>query len=124
MHLTRRQVVLGAAAAGFGTARASAPAAAAARLRRIVPDAASARTIARAWLGSDPGAADRAMLEARLLDALALDRGGLAALGEAALRARASLRVRADFAAGRTVSLDGWILARTEVLLCTLSASR
>jgi hypothetical protein len=35
------------------------------------------------------------------------------------LRAR---RVRADFAAGRVVSLDGWVLSRTECRYCALHA--
>jgi hypothetical protein len=38
------------------------------------------------------------------------------------LRAAASRAVAADFAARDTVTVDGWVLARTEVELCVLAA--
>ncbi len=40
------------------------------------------------------------------------------------LRAHAAARIRADFAAGRTVTLGGWVLAQTEARLCAVSACR
>lgn len=123
MNLTRRFVVLGAAAAaGMGAAPTQGDAAE--RLARIIPHAASARTIGRAWLAAHPDEREVALLEARLLGALALERRGLAALDNAALRAHAVVRIRADFAAGRTVTLGGWVLARTEARLCAVSACR
>lgn len=45
----------------------------------------------------------------------AFDLAGLGDVGEA---------IRADFAAGRTVPLDGWVLSRTEAELCARVALR
>lgn len=45
-----------------------------------------------------------------------------AAPSPAALRRRLAAAVRADFAAGRTVRVGGWTLARTEAQLCLLVA--
>lgn len=39
----------------------------------------------------------------------------------AARRHRLEARVRAEFASGTTVQLDGWVLSRTEARLCALS---
>jgi hypothetical protein len=39
----------------------------------------------------------------------------------AALREAVAERVRNDFANGRVVTVDGWLLARTEVRLCALA---
>lgn len=37
-------------------------------------------------------------------------------------RAAAGARIRADFAAGRVLRLDGWVLSRTEAELCARAA--
>ena len=49
--------------------------------------------------------------------------GDLATLDPAVLRRRVDHRVRADFGAGRTVSVDGWVLSRTETRLYALIAA-
>jgi hypothetical protein len=46
--------------------------------------------------------------------------GNLATLDRATLRRRVDRRIRADFAAGRVVSVDGWVLSRTEARLYAL----
>jgi hypothetical protein len=48
--------------------------------------------------------------------------GWLEALGPAALRAELGARIRGDFAAGRLVRLDGWMLSATETRLMALAA--
>ena len=46
----------------------------------------------------------------------------LAASDPAAFRESVRARHREDFAAGRTVSLHGWVLSETEARLCALAA--
>ncbi len=50
-----------------------------------------------------------------LLSILELDAQSLATTPAPALRALLGANCRADFAAGRTVLVDGWLLSRTEV---------
>jgi len=89
------------------------------RLASLFSDLASARTLGRAVAAAQPcfappGAALRAC------------RPDVAACVEApsaGARPRELVRdaVRADFAAGRTVLVRGWLLARTEALLCVVA---
>ena len=61
----------------------------------------------------------------RLVAALVVEPDGagrLEALGPSALRAELADRIRADFIAGRTVRLDGWMLSATETRLMALAA--
>lgn len=46
--------------------------------------------------------------------------GGSAAMPQASLCARIAEQVRRDFAHGRTVTLNGWVLAATEARQCAL----
>jgi hypothetical protein len=82
----------------------------------------SAARIGRAYLRARP---DDASLE-RLMQALAGGWPGGAAqverLGTAQLRRRLQRRIRADFAAGRTVTVQGWVLAESEARLFGLAA--
>ena len=48
---------------------------------------------------------------------------GLAALDRAALRHRLDRRIRADFAAGRAVVINRWVLSETEARLYALIAA-
>jgi hypothetical protein len=77
--------------------------------------------VGREYLALAPGEAD-----ARDLTALIAARlpGGHRALARDTGRLRATVDrcVRADFAAGRVVTVDGWILAATEARLCALAA--
>jgi DNA-binding IclR family transcriptional regulator len=77
---------------------------------------ASARAIGRAYLAAVPAEADAA----RIAALLAL--GPASGASPAALRRRMAARLRADFAAGRTIVLDGWLLAESEARLCALVA--
>jgi hypothetical protein len=70
----------------------------------LLANRAAARAIGAAYLRAYPG------------DTLA-DARAAAGLP----RAQIALRVRADFAAGRVVMLDGWMLSATEVRLCALA---
>ena len=45
-----------------------------------------------------------------------------ARLDDAAARERMLVQVRADYAAGRTVILSGWVLSVSEARLCALAA--
>ena len=84
-------------------------------LAGIPADPKAARTIGSAYLAAEPGEADEAALVAGLF--------GEDGLGEAApgdLSERLRSLVRTDFAAGRTVVLGGWVLARSEARMCAL----
>jgi hypothetical protein len=74
----------------------------------------------RVVLASLPAPASRATLLAAILDVLAP--GGALPVGTDAIRARISERIRADFAAGRTRTVDGWLLSVTETHLYALAA--
>lgn len=43
--------------------------------------------------------------------------------GQGELRVQTKKRIREDFARGRTVTVDGWVLSRTEAALCILAAT-
>jgi hypothetical protein len=75
----------------------------------------AARRIGRAYLADHPGEADAAVLTTWLDQAL-----GKPASVPAA---RAALRraVRDDMRGGRSVVVDGWVLALTEARLCALA---
>jgi hypothetical protein len=96
--------------------RRAAAAGPAARLVGIFREPASARAIGRAYLRQAPEEADAARLLALIHP------GDCAALSASELRRAVAARQRADFAAGRTVLLDGWVLSRTEARLCALAA--
>lgn len=119
---TRRAVVMGAVAAGTLPPGLGAKSDLARRLAPIIPDRASARRVGRAWLAANPRTAERARLVGQALAALALDRNTLAGLDDTHLYARAAARIRADFAHGHTIVVDGWMLSRTETLLCAVAA--
>jgi len=60
--------------------------------------------------------------EAAALAPLAAEVRRAGAGGPAALRRAVGGRIRADFAAGQTVVLDGWVMARTEGRIAALAA--
>ena len=81
----------------------------------------SAARIGRAYLRAHP---DQARLD-RLLQELAAGwpggAGHLERLSTAQLRRRLNRKIRADFAAGRTVTVEGWVLAESEARLFALT---
>jgi len=91
-------------------------------LGRVVRVPESARVVGRAYLRREPAEANAARLRERILADLGLDADAAAASADRELRERLRHRVRADFAAGRIVKLDGWILSLTEVRLSALVA--
>ena len=92
----------------------------AARLAALFSAPESAAILGRAYLAEAPAEADPDGLVARILPESSARE--LAALDGERLRALVAERQRGDFAAGRTVALDGWILSRTELRLCALAA--
>ncbi len=85
-------------------------------LRR--PD--SAAFIGRAYLEAEPAEAELGRILALLLPGRSA--AALAALPAAELRRLVTARHRGDFSEGRTVSLGGWILSRTEARLYAVAA--
>lgn len=79
-----------------------------AAVARLLPHRASARTIGLAYLAVAPGESSAEQLRERL--------------GSLADAARIAEQVRADFAAGRVVVIDGWTLSLTEARACALVA--
>jgi hypothetical protein len=92
------------------------------RLTGVLSRPASAARVGRAYLRAHPAEASAA----RLLDGLTAgwpERGAqLERLSTAQLRRRLRAAVRADFAAGRTVVVRGWVLAASEARLLGLAA--
>ncbi len=101
--------MLGAAALAAVAGLASLPAAESETLSWPFRDHASARAIGRRYLRTHPASSE--LQVTRLLLRPGADRGR-----------RIRERIAADFAAGRVVILDGWVLAATEARLCALSA--
>jgi hypothetical protein len=91
------------------------------RLAGIFARPASAARVGRAYLRDHP---DQASL-ARLVQQLAAGWPGgaqrIERLSAAQLRRRLDRAIRADFAAGRTVRVEGWVLAESEARLLGLT---
>jgi hypothetical protein len=128
----RRRKFLGALALGgiwaawAGQARAWLPAAgnwtAAPRLLAVLDRPESAAAVGRAYLASHPGEADRDRLAARLDQAVRCQDCDPARARTEQLREALAGQIRADFAAARVVTVDGWVLSETEARLCGLAA--
>jgi|ERR1017187_4108322 hypothetical protein len=131
MAVTRRSV-LAAIAQGGGLAltlgRGSAFAATssqpadpvAAKLRSLVSDPFSARHIGQIYLQQASAENNPTRLASLILSSLELTSHDALRLERGALSKLFSVGVRADFAAGRTACLNGWILSRTEARICAL----
>jgi hypothetical protein len=108
----RRALLLAALAACFVRPARAAPS----PLDSCFRHPASARAIGRAYIAAAPEEVD----PGRLATLLGMRPGSDEPVD--ALRWRIGARVRADFAAGRTVELEGWLLAESEARLCALLA--
>jgi len=88
--------------------------------RSLVRARESARAIGREYLVQEPHEADRE----RLLESLSAicPAEQAVSLDASELARRMARGVRRDFASGRTVSLRGWQLSRSEARLCALVA--
>lgn len=73
----------------------------------------SVRRVGEAYLAQRPAEAVRSGLLTALEQALA-------GSGHAQATERLNALIRADFAVGRTINLDGWVLSVTECRLCAL----
>jgi len=131
MTVTRRSVLLALVQAGglalaFGRRMALAPGLSPpadpilARLRSLLSEPLGARHIGQINLRQAPAEGEPMPLASLILSSMELTGEDALRLERPALARRFSAGVRADFAAGRTVVLDGWILSRTEARVCAL----
>jgi hypothetical protein len=91
-----------------------------AALLELVADEHGARHLGRRYLLARPGVPAGSALAAQIVGADD-DVGWLCASVDERRR-RLAARVADDFAAGRVVELDGWVLAEAEAKLCALAA--
>ena len=91
------------------------------RVAQLFSNEASATEIGRRYLALGTEPADIAMLAARVAGDRAAyqDLCGVDADG---LRKRLARQQRRDFAAGRMVNVDGWMLSLTEARACAIAA--
>jgi hypothetical protein len=85
-------------------------------------DRGAAAALGHAYLAHRPDEGDAARLLAVVLDTECDGGSKVPRLAAADLHAWLRQRTRADFAAGRTVWVDGWLLAQTEAQLYALAA--
>ena len=67
---------------------------------------------------------DSILLTDQILAGLGIDHAQAENIARAQMRQRLARQIQADFAAGRTVRLDGWVVALTEARLCALAACK
>ncbi len=123
--LSRRRFLGGAAGccAGAGLRRLPSAALADAFAATVLDPAAAAR-LGRRFLASRPALSRDARALGRMILASASQRRAFLAAAPVRRRRMLRERIAADFAAGRTVELDGWILAETETLVAAVLAVR
>ena len=118
---SRRQLLQSLLAGGIAGAPASAASAALTSRRRLLnivfPNPSSARAVGLTCLRAGVPPRPWATLEASLANG-----SGLELMQDAQIVAAVDSRLRADFAAGALVVVDGWMLSRTEVDLFVLAA--
>lgn len=95
----------------FARTRSAASPGMAAALRQLLPNAASAAVIGRAYLDRYEEEASPRVLERSIRESLGKQSPDAGVLLQ---------RIRRDFDTGDTVRLDGWLLSRTEARLCAL----
>jgi hypothetical protein len=125
LRLTRRVMLRALALAGLSATPLAALATTlhpAERLRRLLPHPESAQAVGLIYRAAFPAEVRSTVLVPLLLSSLSLDAGAVAGRSDASLRRAVAARVRADFAAGETVEIGGWMLSRTEARLCALWA--
>jgi hypothetical protein len=123
-RLTRRRFILSLAAmlAPVGLvsfAWTNFPSLRRAAIESLLSDIAGARAIGLRYLALAPEEADRAALAAALFSGFA--EPPASPIEFARLRRTLAAQRDRDFAAGDTVVIGGWILARTEARLCALA---
>lgn len=124
--MKRRPILMALALAGLGAATRPFSALAALApheglhagdLLQALSHRASAARVGQAYLGAYPEEAELERLVRQLESALASP-----PRSRRALRERLGATVRQDFADGRTVRVQGWVLSRTEARLCGVAA--
>lgn len=88
-----------------------------AALAVLFSDRDSAVRVGDAYLSIVPEERDPSRLESFLAESLDWQQAG-SSISREDLVARIDAARRADFASGRTVFIDGWLVARTEARLC------
>ena len=88
----------------------------------IIQNRNSATQLGIAALASWPNLRDRKQVLAEALDDLQMDANSVVHADAAEIAGRLSQRIRDDFAAGRTIMLDGWLLSLAETRLYALAA--
>lgn len=88
-------------------------------LLAVLSDPAGARDIGRAYLQQVPSEANGRQLVSLIAERY--PRGMAAQVHVDEVREYLSNLAREDFAHGRTVELNGWVLSRTEARLCALA---
>jgi len=96
------------------------PRTAAERLAGLIRNPQSARPIGRAYLALAPREASSPRLAGLIVAGLGESPRAVDAAGDDELRRLVAAGMVADFAQGRTVELDGWMLSRTEARLYAL----
>lgn len=81
----------------------------------------SARLLGERYLLEAPQETDAALIATRIAGSARRARA-LATMDTSSLRRLLAEQQRRDFAAGRTVNVNGWVLSRTEAQLCALAA--
>jgi hypothetical protein len=94
------------------------------RLTALFAHPGSAAIVGQAYLRTASAETDERRLVALVCEALPGGRAGAALSTTRQLHDHVRDAQRRDFAQGRVVRVDGWILARTEARLCALAALR
>jgi hypothetical protein len=92
------------------------------KLLSIFSQRRSAAVVGTSWLRQLDERPEVDALVEGVMDHLDLTPRSLHASDVGSLRQRVRTKVSEDFAAGRTISVDGWVLGRTEVHLCGIAA--
>ena len=130
--MSRRRLLRWALAAGIAVAgpwtglaviaRQSGTEVLAGRLRALLPHRLAAATLGVAYIGTLEGQPSVASLVSDLAADLVGGVDAALALDRAALAAMLERSMRADYGAGRVVTLSGWIVSMTEGRLCALAS--
>lgn len=89
-------------------------------LRAALSNAAGARQIGMIYLQQPGAERNRDAALGALLASTALTREQVAGMQQRTLHRTLQERMRADYASGNAVNVEGWILSRTEARLCAL----
>jgi len=123
MKLSRRRFLFGFVLLAVGLRGSVATANPAASARTLFSDSRSIREIRDRYVGLYPAEADPEILLAGLEKANPALATALRSSDHHRLRPCAQAQIRKDFEVNDVVTIDGWLLSRTEVRLATLAAT-